>query len=97
MDWKSMSFDWNRARAFLVTAEEGSFSAAAKALKMTQSTLGRQVAALEQELGVTLFQRVGKGIEITPSGLELIENVKEMGEAEKASGSKVNHKVDAMF
>lgn len=81
MDWKSMNFDWNRARAFLVTAEEGSFSAAAKALKVTQSTLGRQVASLEQELRVTLFQRVGKGIEITPNGLELIEYVKEMGRA----------------
>lgn len=81
MEWNSINFDWNRARAFLVTAEEGSFSAAAKALKVTQSTLGRQVAGLEEELGVTLFQRVGKGIEITASGLELIEYVREMCEA----------------
>ena len=45
-------FDWNRARAFLVTAEEGSFSAAARALGTTQPTIGRQVAQLEEELGV---------------------------------------------
>lgn len=81
MDWKSIKFDWNRARAFLVTAEEGSLSAAAKALKTTQSTVGRQVTALEQELGVILFERVGRGLEITPSGLELIEYVKVMGDA----------------
>tara|TARA_R110001592_G_scaffold64165_1_gene196971 strand:- start:12430 stop:13326 length:897 start_codon:yes stop_codon:yes gene_type:complete len=81
MDWKSIKFDWNRARAFLVTAEEGSLSAAARALKTTQSTLGRQVAALEHELGVVLFERIGRGLEITPSGLELIEHVKAMGEA----------------
>lgn len=81
MDWKSINFDWNRARAFLVTAEEGSFSAAAKALKVTQSTLGRQVSALEDELGIALFERVGKGIEITPGGLELLEHVRLMGEA----------------
>ncbi|MCR9205576.1 MAG: LysR family transcriptional regulator, partial [Halobacteriovoraceae bacterium] len=81
MDYKSINFDWNRARAFLVTAEEGSFSAAAKALKLTQSTLGRQVNALEEELGVVLFERVGKGIQITPAGLELIENVREMANA----------------
>jgi len=81
MDWKSINFDWNRARAFLATAQEGSFSAAAKALKVTQSTLGRQVAALEEELGVVLFQRVGKGVEVTPAGLKLIEYVKEMAEA----------------
>lgn len=81
MDWKSINFDWNRARAFLVTAEEGSLSAAARALQMTQPTLGRQVSALEKELKVVLFERVGLGLELTPSGLELLEHVREMGEA----------------
>jgi DNA-binding transcriptional LysR family regulator len=55
MDWKTVKFDWNRARAFLITAEEGSLSAAARALGMAQPTLGRQVSALEDELGVVLF------------------------------------------
>ncbi len=73
MDWKSVKFDWNRARAFLVTAEEGSLSAAARALDMAQPTLGRQVTALEQELGVVLFDRVGTGLVLTPGGLELLE------------------------
>lgn len=81
MDWNSIKFDWNRARAFLVTAEEGSLSAAARALGMTQPTLGRQVSALEQQLGVVLFERVGRGLELTPSGLELVDHVREMGEA----------------
>lgn len=81
MDWKSVKFDWNRARAFLVTAEEGSLSAAARALGMAQPTLGRQVDGLEQELGVALFQRVGRGLELTASGLELLEHVRAMGDA----------------
>lgn len=81
MEWRSVKFDWNHARAFLVTAEEGSLSAAARALGMTQPTLGRQVAALEEELGVALFERVGKGFELTPSGIELLEYVRAMGEA----------------
>ncbi len=81
MDWRSVNFDWNRARAFLVTAEEGSLSAAAKALDMTQPTLGRQVAALEEELGVALFERSGRGLELTPSGLDLLEHVRTMGDA----------------
>jgi len=81
MDWRSVKFDWNRARAFLVTAEEGSLSAAARALDMTQPTLGRQVAALEEELGVTLFERIGKGLELTESGVALLEHVRAMGEA----------------
>lgn len=81
MDWRSVKFDWNRARAFLVTAEEGSLSAAARALGMTQPTLGRQVDALEEELGVVLFERAGRGLVLTPSGLELLDHVREMGEA----------------
>jgi DNA-binding transcriptional LysR family regulator len=76
-----MKFDWNRARAFLVTAEEGSLSAAARALGMAQPTLGRQVDALEEELGVILFERVGRGFTLTPSGLELLEHVRAMGTA----------------
>ena len=79
MDWRSVTFDWNRARAFLVTAEEGSLSAAARALHMTQPTLGRQVSALEAELGVALFERGGMGLELTPTGLELVEHVRAMG------------------
>ena len=81
MDWRSVTFDWNRARAFLVTAEEGSLSAAARALGMAQPTLGRQVTALERELGVALFERVGRGLALTPSGLELVEHVRAMGDA----------------
>lgn len=81
MDWRSIKFDWNRARAFLVTAEEGSLSAAARALGMAQPTLGRQVDALEEELGVVLFERAGRGLVLTPSGLELLDHVRSMGEA----------------
>lgn len=81
MKWRSIQFDWNRARAFLVTAEEGSLSAAARALGMTQPTLGRQVAALEKELGTALFERGAQGLTLTSNGLDLLNYVKAMGEA----------------
>jgi len=81
MDWKAIKFDWNRARAFLVTAEEGSLSAAARALGTTQPTLGRQVSALEAELGVALFERTGRGLELTSAGLDIVEHARAMGEA----------------
>lgn len=84
MDWQSVRFDWNRARAFLVTAEEGSLSAAARALGMAQPTLGRQVAALEEELGVALFDRVGRGVTLSPAGLQLLDHVRAMGDAARA-------------
>ncbi|MBK0398426.1 LysR family transcriptional regulator [Limibaculum sp. M0105] len=74
-------FNWAQAHAFLATAEAGSFSAAARDLGLTQPTLGRQVAALEADLGVTLFERAGRSLVLTKSGLELLDHVRAMGEA----------------
>jgi len=81
MYWEAIDFDWNQARAFLATALEGSLSAAARRLKQTQPTLSRQVAALEQQLGVTLFERVGKRLALTETGTDLLEHVRSMGDA----------------
>jgi len=81
MNWQAVSFDWNQARAFLATAEEGSLSAAARALGQTQPTLSRQVAALEDELGVMLFERVGRSLSLTKSGLDLLDHFRAMGDA----------------
>ena len=76
--------DWNQLRAFLETAEAGSLSAAARRLGLTQPTLSRQVAAIEQQLGVTLFERVGKRMALTGAGLALLEPVRAMGAAAQA-------------
>lgn len=81
MDWRRIDFDWNQVRAFLVTADEGSYSAAARALRVAQPTIGRQVGALERSLKVTLFERAGRGVTLTPTGLELVEHVRRMSEA----------------
>ena len=81
MEWKRSAFDWNQARAFLVTAEEGSLSAAARALGLTQPTLSRQVAGLEEALGVTLFERTSRALLLTQSGVQLLADFRTMGEA----------------
>lgn len=81
MNWKAISFDWNQVRAFLATAEEGSLSAAARALGQTQPTLSRQVSALEEDLGVTLFERAGRAMELTTAGIDLLEHVRAMADA----------------
>ncbi len=81
MDWRATKFDWNHARAFLVTVEEGSLSSAARALGTTQPTLGRQMAALEKELGIVLFERSRQGLEPTPHGRELLAYVRVMCDA----------------
>ena len=81
MNWQAVNFDWNQVRAFLATVEEGSLSAAARVLGLTQPTLGRQVTALEERLGVTLFERAGRSLILTHAGQELVDHVRAMGEA----------------
>lgn len=78
------NLDWNQLKAFLETAETGSLSAAARKLGLTQPTLSRQVAAIEQRMGVTLFERVGKAMALTPTGLDLLEHARAMGAAAQA-------------
>lgn len=73
--------DWNLARAFHATASAGSLSAAARLIGLTQPTLSRQVAALETALGVTLFERLGKKLVLTETGIGLLDHVKAMAEA----------------
>ena len=73
--------DWAHLRSFLATAETASLSAAARKLGLTQPTLSRQVAALEKNLSVLLFERVGRGLELTDAGRELLAHVREMGDA----------------
>ncbi len=81
MNWKAINFDWNQARAFLATAQEGSLSAASRALGLTQPTLGRQVSALEDSLGVVLFERVGRSLVLTDAGRDVLGHVQAMGDA----------------
>jgi len=81
MNWDAVKFDWNQARAFLVTAREGSLSSAAQELGLTQPTLSRQVSALEESIGVVLFEKFGRGLTLTPAGRELLCHVEKMGES----------------
>ena len=78
MNWNSVLFDWNHVRGFLATVEEGSLSAGARVLGVTQPTLSRQISALEQNLGITLFERGHRSSELTAAGLELVEHVRAM-------------------
>ena len=96
MEWKRSAFDWNQARAFLVTAEEGSLSAAARALGLTQPTLSRQVAGLEEALGVTLFERTSRALLLTKSGVELLAHFRTMGDAANAISVTATGQSDAV-
>lgn len=71
-------FDWNDLRYFLAVAREGSTLAAAKTLRTSQTTVARRIAALEQALGVTLFDKRQAGYALTPAGGELLEKAQKV-------------------
>ncbi|HXH03816.1 MAG TPA: transcriptional regulator GcvA [Candidatus Competibacteraceae bacterium] len=65
----------NALRAFEASARQGSFTAAAQELFVTQGAVSRQVKALEEELGVLLFRRLHRGLELTAEGRTLLAAV----------------------
>ena len=58
---------------FLAVAESGSFTRAAAMLSIAQPSLSHSIAALERELGSELFQRLGRGVKLTPAGEAFLE------------------------
>ena len=65
-------FDARRLPTFCEVARRGSFAAAADVLWLTPSAVSQQIAALERELGATLFQRYHRGVRLTDEGERLL-------------------------
>lgn len=61
-------FDWNDLKFFIAVAEAGSTLSAAQAMRVSQTTVARRIAALERATGVTLFERRQAGYALTPPG-----------------------------
>jgi DNA-binding transcriptional LysR family regulator len=68
--------DWALWRSFAAVVAEGSLSAAARRIGYSQPTLGRHIEALEQQLGVLLFDRTLQGLKPTATALRLYEPVR---------------------
>lgn len=60
--------DWDKLKVFHAAADAGSFTHAGEQLNLSQSAVSRQVSALEQELGVSLFHRHARGLILTEQG-----------------------------
>ena len=73
--------DWNDLRHFLAVARTGSTLAAGRSLRVSQTTAARRVAALEEELGLTLFERRPVGYRLTPIGEALMAQAEAMESA----------------
>jgi DNA-binding transcriptional LysR family regulator len=76
--------DWNDLKYFLSVADEGSTLAAGRKLRVSQTTVARRIAALEDALGLQLFEKRQAGYTLTPAGEELVERARLVEQA--ASG-----------
>lgn len=76
-------------RIFAAVAESGGFSAAARKLYISHSTTSRAVTALEEELGVRLFERGNRIDALTPAGKVLLREARELLETAERAAEKV--------
>ncbi len=65
-------------QAFEAAARHGSFARAAEELALTEGAISRQIARLEDFLGMALFERVGNRVRLAPSGVRYAEQVREI-------------------
>lgn len=75
---------------FLAVTREGNISAAAQSLNLSQPSLSRQLKDLEEELGVTLFIRGNRRIELTEEGLVLRKRAGELIELAQLTESEIS-------
>ena len=71
-----MALELRHLRYFIAVAEEGSFTRAARRLRLAQQAVSRQIADLERELGVKLFERGARGAKLTPAGMAFVDGAK---------------------
>ena len=78
--------DWNDLRYFLSVADHGSTLAAGRALRISQTTVARRIAALEQAIGLPLFDRRQAGYALTPAGDALLDRARAVEHAASGFG-----------
>ncbi|WP_375688195.1 LysR family transcriptional regulator [Pseudooceanicola sp. LIPI14-2-Ac024] len=81
MDHAFETLDWSLVQAFLAVAETGSLSGGARVLGISQPTLGRHIARIEAETGLTLFARQPRGLDLTETGHALLPAARRMAQA----------------
>ena len=73
--------DWDLCKTFVAVAENRSLAAAARQLRSSHPTVGRKIAALEEQLGTRLFARSDQGLSLTAQGRRFREHVDAMAAA----------------
>lgn len=83
MEWDVCSVELKNLRTFLTVVDQGSYQKAADRLGYSQSTITVQIQQLEEELGVPVFERVGRRMVLTEVGEHMLPQARELVEASK--------------
>ena len=85
----AVDLDLRKLRYFIAVAEEMHFGRAAERLYVAQPALSRQIQRLEEQLGVALFARTSRSVELTDAGRELVREGKALLAAAQAAHRRV--------
>ena len=75
---KDVLRDWADIRLFLAVRDQGSLVGASEVLGLTQPTVGRRLAAMEERFGTPLFVRSGRRMQLTDAGAGILESARRM-------------------
>ncbi len=88
------ALDWDKLKTFHAAAGAGSLTAAAELLNISQSAVSRQISALETSLGVVLFHRHARGLEMTEQGRLLYDTTRDIADRVAHAGAALQESRD---
>lgn len=89
--------DWDKLRIFHAVADAGSLTHAGDTLHLSQSAVSRQVRALEESLGTTLFHRHARGLILTEQGEMLFDATKAMSRKLDTTAARIRDSEEHVF
>ena len=89
--------DWDKLRIFHAVADAGSLTHAGDTLHLSQSAVSRQIRALEESLGTTLFHRHARGLILTEQGELLFEATRAMAKRLDAAAARIRDSEEEVY
>lgn len=89
--------DWDKLRIFHAVADAGSLTHAGETLHLSQSAVSRQVRALEEDVGATLFHRHARGLLLTEQGELLFSATREMSRMLDTASARIKDAKDDVY